>query len=104
MSEHSDLKKIGHLYQTDKIDHGYLEIYENYFNKLQNKNLTILEIGIADGKSLLMWSDYFKNSKIIGIDIHNTASTTTNMANLRSSFTIITSIFMIAFIFTVIPY
>ena len=70
MSEHSDLKKIGHLYQTDKIDHGYLEIYENYFNKLQNKNLTILEIGIADGKSLLMWSDYFKNSKIIGIDIH----------------------------------
>ena len=47
MSEHSDLKKIGHLYQTDKIDHGYLEIYENYFNKLQNKNLTILEIGIA---------------------------------------------------------
>ena len=70
MSEHSYLKKIGHLYQTDKIDHGYLEIYENYFNKLQNKNLTILEIGIADGKSLLMWSDYFKNSKIIGIDIH----------------------------------
>ena len=68
MPEHSDLKKIGHLYQTDKIDHGYLEIYENYFNKLQNKNLTILEIGIADGKSLLMWSDYFKNSKIIGID------------------------------------
>ena len=44
MSEHSDLKKIGHLYQTDKIDHGYLEIYENYFNKLQNKNLTILEM------------------------------------------------------------
>ena len=39
MSEHSDLKKIGHLYQTDKIDHGYLEIYENYFNKLQEKYL-----------------------------------------------------------------
>ena len=30
----------------------------------------ILEIGIADGKSLLTWSDYFKNSTIIGIDIH----------------------------------
>ena len=70
MSENRDLKKIGQLYQTDKIEHGYLEIYENYLNKLQNKNLTILEIGIADGKSLLMWSDYFKNSKIIGIDIH----------------------------------
>ena len=70
MSENRDLKKIAQFYKTDKIEHGYIEIYESYFNKLQNKNLIILEIGIADGKSLLTWSDYFKNSIVIGIDIH----------------------------------
>ena len=37
---------------------------------IKDQKLKILEIGIADGKSLLMWSDYFKNSTIIGIDIH----------------------------------
>ena len=70
MIENQDLKKIAEVYKSDKIEHGYIEIYESYFAKLKDKSLTILELGIADGKSLLTWSDYFKNSKIIGIDIH----------------------------------
>ena len=52
------------------MTHGYIKIYEKYFESIRNENLKILEIGIADGKSLLMWSDYFKNSTVIGIDIH----------------------------------
>ena len=70
MVNHKDLKNISSIYKTDKLEHGYIEIYESYFNQIKDKKLKILEIGIADGKSLLTWSDYFENSQIIGIDIH----------------------------------
>jgi len=71
MGNHKDLKNISSIYKTDKLEHGYIEVYESYFNQIKDKKLKILEIGIADGKSLLTWSDYFENSQIIGIDIHN---------------------------------
>ena len=70
MSQNNNLRSIAEIYKSDKIEHGYIEIYESYFEKIKDKKLKILEIGIADGKSLLTWSDYFKNSLIIGIDIH----------------------------------
>ena len=70
MSETKNLKSIAEIYKSDKIDHEYIKIYERYFEKIRDEKLKILEIGIADGKSLLTWSDYFKNSIIIGIDIH----------------------------------
>jgi 23S rRNA U2552 (ribose-2'-O)-methylase RlmE/FtsJ len=70
MSLIKDLSSIAKFYKTDKLEHGYTKIYEKYFESLRDKKLTILEIGIADGKSLLTWSEYFKNSTIIGIDIH----------------------------------
>ncbi len=64
------LNTIAELYNTDKLEHGYTKTYEKYFESIRDQKLKILEIGIADGKSLLMWSDYFKNSTIIGLDIH----------------------------------
>ena len=70
MNKENDLKKISLLYNPDKVEHGYIDIYNEYFKKITDEKLKILEIGIADGYSLLTWSDYFKNSTIIGIDIH----------------------------------
>ena len=70
METNKSLTSIAENYKTDKLEHGYIKIYENYFEKIRDKNLQILEIGIADGKSLLSWSEYFKNSTIVGIDIH----------------------------------
>ena len=70
MIENKNLKSFAESYGTDKLEHGYIKIYEKYFESIRDKNLKVLEIGIADGKSLLTWSDYFKNSTIIGIDIH----------------------------------
>ena len=70
MTSMKNLTSIAEYYKTDKHEHGYTKIYEKYFESLRDKKLQILEIGIADGKSLLTWSDYFKNSTIIGIDIH----------------------------------
>ena len=70
MTLQKNLSSIAEFYKTDKKEHGYTAIYEKYFKSLRDQKLKILEIGIADGKSLLTWSDYFNNSTIIGIDIH----------------------------------
>ena len=65
------LDKIGLEYGTDKssVFHDYLNKYEKWINFDRNDKIKILEIGIAEGKSLKMWKDYFINSTILGIDI-----------------------------------
>jgi 23S rRNA U2552 (ribose-2'-O)-methylase RlmE/FtsJ len=70
MDSDKTLKEISLNYGSDKIEHGYIDVYKLYFDNIKDEKLKILEIGIADGKSLLTWSEYFKNSLIIGIDIH----------------------------------
>lgn len=52
--------------ETDKNSaHSYLEVYEKLFT---NDPQNILEIGIWTGGSLILWHEYFKNTKIYGID------------------------------------
>ena len=63
------LQKLFKKYSSDKYTHEYHFIYNEFFDKIKNKKLRILEIGVADGSSLKAWSKYFKNSTIIGIDI-----------------------------------
>ena len=70
MTSTKSLTSIAEFYKTDKYEHGYTKVYEKYFDNFREKKLIVLEIGIADGKSLLTWSDYFHNSTIIGVDIH----------------------------------
>jgi len=55
-------------YGTDKHSHNYIPHYERIFEPLKDKRLNILEIGVREGWSHLMWSEYFKNSNIYGID------------------------------------
>lgn len=57
------------MYSTDKIKNNYLEIYDEIFGPLVDKEITLLEIGVYKGGSLLLWHDYFPKAKIIGIDI-----------------------------------
>jgi hypothetical protein len=47
----------------------FLKIYENYFKNFKNKRINILEIGIHEGKSLMIWKDYFSKANIVGIDL-----------------------------------
>lgn len=54
--------------QTDKGKHGYLDIYERYFQSAKDIELTLLEIGIWSGSSLRLYEKYFSKAKIIGID------------------------------------
>ncbi len=58
---------------TDKgrEKHYYTQWYNFHFKDIRDKKINILEIGVAAGCSLNMWSKYFKNSNIYGIDITN---------------------------------
>lgn len=49
----------------------YISIYERLFSELTDKSLRVLEIGIQNGGSLEIWSDFFSQAtKIVGCDIN----------------------------------
>lgn len=51
--------------------HHYLEIYDEYFPPYKDKNIVLLEFGIAHGGSLEMWRKYFgPEALIIGVDVN----------------------------------
>lgn len=59
-------------YTTDKgTTHSYLEVYDKLFKPFQDKEINLLEVGIATGGSLKLWEDYFSKAHIWGVDIIN---------------------------------
>ncbi len=68
-----------HIGGTDKqSNHWYGDAYESIFatqpgvlllNYRQTASM-ILEVGVADGSSLLAWQEIFPNAKIVGMDVH----------------------------------
>jgi hypothetical protein len=56
-------------YNTDKITHGYLDVYDPILAPRVSKEIKLLEIGIRKGGSLQLWRDYFPRGIIVGIDI-----------------------------------
>lgn len=56
-------------YETDKIKNRYLERYDPILEPWVEKKLTLLELGVHKGGSLLLWRDYFPLGTIVGIDI-----------------------------------
>lgn len=76
----SELCRIGAHYDTDKSSqrrnisnerhcHAYTLFYDALFNKKRAEHLTIAELGILNGSSLLMWGEYFQNATIHGFDL-----------------------------------
>jgi len=63
------LTEIHTKYITDKgTEHNYLEFYENQFQDIRLEKNNILEIGVLHGGSLKLWSEYFPNSIIYGVE------------------------------------
>jgi methyltransferase family protein len=65
-------REVDPILRTDKRTGdgmGYTPVYERYFSPLRDEPITILEIGVNTGGSMLMWLDYFTNGKVIGVDI-----------------------------------
>jgi tetratricopeptide (TPR) repeat protein len=58
-------------YGTDKSSriHNYTNIYFKYLNGLRDEELRIVEIGVALGRSLRMWKEFFPRADIVGVDI-----------------------------------
>jgi hypothetical protein len=54
---------------TDKgTAHSYIDVYEELFAPYRDRDVTVAEIGVAYGGSLLLWNEYFASARIIGID------------------------------------
>lgn len=64
------MEDIFRKHRCDKgSKHRYELIYEKDFEKLKNLPINLLEIGIAGGKSIMAWLDYFSHATIYAIDI-----------------------------------
>ena len=60
--------QLAKKYGTDKLTHKYIEHYEKIFKNIKNDEINLLEIGVREGWSHLMWRDYFTYGNIYGID------------------------------------
>jgi hypothetical protein len=55
---------------TDKgTAHSYIAVYERLLEPYRKRDITLLEIGVWQGGSLLLWADYFPTGRIVGIDV-----------------------------------
>jgi|APCry1669189883_1035261.scaffolds.fasta_scaffold02239_7 predicted O-methyltransferase YrrM len=61
-------KDTVHTFSDKGTDHTYIEFYQERFNHLKS-NIKMLEIGIMTGGSLLLWSKFFDNYKLVGIEL-----------------------------------
>lgn len=64
MTRQKQLEQLASKYGTDKLDHGYMEHYAKH---LPEECKSLLEIGVAEGKSALLWDEFYGSDKL---DLH----------------------------------
>jgi hypothetical protein len=71
MSTPLTLEEIGikHACTKSRVAHGYLEVCEPYLAPWRDQPLTLLELGVCEGKSLRVWREYFPHATVVGVDI-----------------------------------
>jgi len=77
-------------FRTDKeLRHKYCSMfYDEYLLPYKEKEINILEIGICNGGSLLLWNDYFQKATIWGADINDqTNGCLKSYSNIHTHFT-----------------
>ena len=59
------------IFDSDKFEHGLIEEYKSILRPLVYRPVTLLEIGVFKGGSILYWDSYLKHpgSRIIGVDL-----------------------------------
>jgi hypothetical protein len=69
---HATLDSSGrHIRGTDKqTNHRYGDAYESIFKDRDSVRL-MMEVGTAEGDSLVAWSQVFPKSKVVGLDHHD---------------------------------
>ena len=63
-----DLFYLFKYFNSLKYEHSYEDFLQENLKQFKNKNIDILEIGIAKGDGLASFYFYFPNSKLIGVD------------------------------------
>jgi len=65
------LKEIYKQYpDSDKgTVHTYMDFYQEVLEPYRKTRNCVMEIGVKEGGSIRMWSEYFKKAQIIGVDI-----------------------------------
>jgi len=66
------LEEIVDNSKTDKnTAHSYLPLYQKLLSGKKDTAKNVLEVGIHQGGSIKLWSDFFTNANIYGLDIIN---------------------------------
>jgi hypothetical protein len=69
--------------KIDKWAH-YFDIYERHFSRYRGNAVNVMEIGVSEGGSLLMWKYYFGDkAKIYGIDIDPECANIPKVENIQ---------------------
>src|SRR5688572_22166150 len=78
-----DSMKIGGCEPDKGSIHSYIPVYEELLAPYRERDVNVLEIGVFNGHSMMMWRSYFSSlkTKIIGIDCSETPID--GMADLR---------------------
>jgi hypothetical protein len=64
------LDEIADHSRTDKnTTHSYLPLYQQLLVDKKNTAKNVLEIGILSGGSIKLWSDFFTNADVYGLDL-----------------------------------
>ena len=64
------LQELADNDRTDKNTiHSYLPLYQNVLSSKKETAKNVLEIGIHYGGSIRLWSDFFVNANVYGLDI-----------------------------------
>ena len=64
------LEQIVDNSRTDKnTSHSYLPLYQQLLIGKKETAKNVLEVGLGHGGSIKLWSDFFTNAKVYGLDI-----------------------------------
>lgn len=76
MNQQKSLEQVFHQIPLKVKKHtNYFSVYEDILARYRNQECKILEIGVLDGGSLLLWKRYLgPRARIIGVDINPRAS------------------------------
>jgi SAM-dependent methyltransferase len=77
------LHSVGNNPATKLVVSDIYELYERYFAALRERPIILLELGVDLGESLKAFGAYFKNGKIIGIDIQDRGIDFSSHPNVR---------------------
>jgi hypothetical protein len=71
--------------RTDKnTTHSYLELYQKLLVSKKETAKNVLEVGICDGGSIKLWSDFFINANVYGLDVRQIQNIWSEIINKKN--------------------